>query len=145
MQSLITCPEPNKSLWFWSPDGQFSVKSAHNMLSHSGKITSLVANIWQVKVKSSLWIFHLLFLRDKLLTQQVMQKRKFFVHQGCVLCSNFPSESALHLFFLYPASIQLWMSISAKLGMQILKLNDTIMSVYHASTPTNCTRKAFKK
>lgn len=56
---------------------------------------------------------------------------------GCQMCQRCPSESALHLIFLCPNSIQVWYEIAVKVGYRLMA-PDTNIEVSMAQIETTC-------
>jgi zinc-binding in reverse transcriptase len=104
------------------------------MLATAEKIRSPVAHVWKSKVRLTLRVFFILLLHDKVLTKDVMIRRKFTVTQGCVLCGQCPSESANHLFCLCPVAVQIWKAMGDPIGMRMIAFRDT--GTYLASMPS---------
>jgi hypothetical protein len=64
----------------------FSVKSAYYLMSSAGKAKSRCPSVCSARVTPSTQIFFVLLLKDKLLTQDVMLRRKNCDHNGvCAL------------------------------------------------------------
>jgi zinc-binding in reverse transcriptase len=113
----------------------FSVKSAYYLMSSAGKAKSRCPSVCSARVTPSTQIFFVLLLKDKLLTQDVMLRRKFVITMGCVLCGSDIIETALHLFINCPMAAQIWRALSAKVNMPMISLRESVLDTYLASTP----------
>ncbi|KAJ3688101.1 hypothetical protein LUZ61_017265 [Rhynchospora tenuis] len=111
-QSLCFNTLPDTVIWKWNPSGHYTASSAYKWLVSAGKIRFSLNCIWKYKIPPSIKLFILLVAHDRILTQDQLTRRNIPVVQGCVLCSRPICETATHLFFNCPFSLQLWQSLS---------------------------------
>lgn len=78
-------------------------------------------------------IFCFLMLRGRILTQDVMRRRKMQCDLGCVMCGACPVESILHLLLLCRYAVHVWWIVSTQLGITLFKPNLEVELIWHQS------------
>lgn len=129
----ILCTGQDELVWKWGSTGNYTAKSAYEILLSAGKVRWGFHKLWTAKCPKTTKIFAYLMLRGRTLTQDVMRKRMIHCEFGCVLCLNCPIESALHLFFLCPYAVHVWFLVSAELGIKIFSPQGTVEQIWHES------------
>jgi zinc-binding in reverse transcriptase len=80
--------------------------------AETGKTRFAFPPLWRVKAPLSVKLFFHALITDKLLTQHMLRRRKIqHIQTSCLMCRQCPSESTLHLFFLCPFAISLWIAL----------------------------------
>jgi zinc-binding in reverse transcriptase len=92
--------------WKLTGHRTYTAYSFYNLIADTGNTRSVFPQLWKTKAPLSVKLFFYTLINDKLLTKQVMIKKK--IQHGapnCIMCKQCLSESALHLFFLCPYAI----------------------------------------
>ncbi|XP_026397067.1 uncharacterized protein LOC113291789 [Papaver somniferum] len=114
----------------WMPDrkGQFSVKSACNVISsHSNANTGAQVvpsqvwkALWKVKLPHKIKLFAWKCIRDIIPTRDKLSKYKPNIELHCSLC-NHPNESVNHMLLECPYARSVWLSLNINVGNIILQ------------------------
>jgi zinc-binding in reverse transcriptase len=90
-------------LWKLTGHEIYTANSFYNLFVGTGKRRCIFPTLWKSKAPPSVIFFYTL-LNYKLLTKQVMKRRKMqHGATNCVTCRQCPMEFALYLFFLCPS------------------------------------------
>lgn len=84
---------------------------------------------WKLTVPPTVCIFIYLLLKQKILTMNVMNYRSMGLDLGCVMCKNYPFESAWHLIFLCSCAIEVWYEMDAKIGYRLMVSQSSILDI----------------
>lgn len=120
LSSLHLTQDDDQIVWTWGKREAYSASSIYKILIGIGKIKWPFMEIWKSKMLPTVKVFAILLLRDKLLTHQVMNRRKMYVQPHCLMCNNCPIESIAHLLFLCPFATHVWYLVSDKLGYRVM-------------------------
>ena len=115
--------------WRWAKNKEYSAKSFYEMKISEGRTVSQYRYIWRLKIPPTVRVFALIFIQDKLLTQENMIRRRFNCAIRCEVCQTQTLESAMHLFFRCHIARLFWHTFSLKAGFQICHHGDTLQSV----------------
>jgi zinc-binding in reverse transcriptase len=89
--------DPDKLLWRWSKSQMYSANSFYSCFSGAGRTRSATAHLWRTKAPGTVKIFFYLLMNDRLLTFEIIRRRKMLQTQrDCIMCRHCPMESALH-------------------------------------------------
>lgn len=118
LTQVSTTDSDNKLIWHWSSDGNYSAKSAYNML-HSGSVKlsehSLIWKAWApLKVKIFLW----LAFRKKHWTADHRARHGLEARQECFLCDQ-ALETIDHLLCACPFAREAWFLICQVVDVQL--------------------------
>lgn len=119
--------------WKWNKTCLFTTKSAYRILTEEGMTRWHFAKIWKGRIPPTVRIFSYLLLQGKTLTRDVLRRRGIQVDRKCVMCSNCPIESALHLFYLCPYSVEVWFHVGQMLNQQLMKPGLTVEIIWETS------------
>lgn len=119
--------------WRWERNGTYSSKSAYSMLIGGGKIKWSFARTWCYSIPPTVKIFVYHLLLGKILTHDVMIRRRMNVHPNCIMCNNCPGESALHLIFLCPYAVAVLIAVSRLMGQQIMVPGLSVQQIWYSS------------
>jgi zinc-binding in reverse transcriptase len=109
-------------IWKLTKDGSYSTNSFYSFFAGFRKVKGVFGLPWKAEAPPSIKNFFYLLVNDRLLTQQVLIRRKVsYSANGCVMCTNCPVESSLHLFFLCPYAISVWFHLQKTYQMHILR------------------------
>jgi zinc-binding in reverse transcriptase len=111
-------------LWKFNATGIYSAKSFYDFYAGLGKIKWEFHALWKA-AHTTVRVFYFLLLHDKLLTQQILFKRKITNVSGCVV-RQCPTESALHLFYLCPLAVSAWNTLKHSYALEIIKPDQSI-------------------
>lgn len=79
-------------------------------------------------------IFVYLLIKDKILIREVMIRRSFNCQTaGCALCGSCHLESALHLFFQCPSSVDIWNRVNNVMGYDLLVQGNSVQEIWRRS------------
>ena len=129
LQQIHFTQETDTLEWRWDKSGKYTSSSAYGILTGGGMTKWPFPKIWKCKVPPTVRIFAYLMLQGKVLTRDVLRRRGIQVERKCVLCSNCPVESGLHLFYLCPYTVEVWFHISNNLNIALIKPGLTIQSI----------------
>jgi len=91
IENVHLTDSPDRLMWRWSSDGQFSVRSAYEALhlpSHAMPWSALVLETWApLKIKLFLW----LAFRRRHWTADRRLRHGLDAHDSCLLCGQLPS------------------------------------------------------
>lgn len=104
------------------------------MLIGGGLIEWEFKVIWKSNIPPSVKVFTYLLLKNRLLTREILVHRNFNPSEtGCPLCENDILESALHLFFNCPYSLEIWHKLSNHMGDALLVQGSSVLEVWRES------------
>lgn len=130
---IIFTGDRDEVQWNWMANKVYSASSIYEIRMGGGQIKSPHSAIWKLPIPPTVRIFAYLMLKRKILTQDVMQTRNMGTNDGCHMCQNCPSESALHLLFLCPVAIQVWCEVSANLGYRLMAPAQSLTDIWVSS------------
>ena len=118
-ENIILNDQPDKTVWRWSPDGNYSAKSAYRMM-HAGSVPfrghSLIWETWApLRVKIFLW---LTFTRRHW-TNDLRARHGLEAREECYLYDQAP-ETKDHILCSCPYSREVWFHICRTLGCELL-------------------------
>lgn len=119
--------------WNWSKNGCYSASSVYQVLGGGGLIGWHFNFLWKCKLPPTVKIFAYMLLQGRILTRDVLIKRRMRVDRNCVLCTNCPVESQLHLIFLCPVAVHVWFKVSALIRRTIFKCAGSVQGVLENS------------
>lgn len=125
--------EEDRLEWKWDKKGQYTSRSAYRILTGGGMSKCPYVRIWKGKIPPTIRIFAYLLLKGKILTRDVLRRRGLQVERDCVMCSNCPVESGLHLFFLCPYAVEVWYHIGNSLRRHLMKPGLTVQVIWEGS------------
>lgn len=128
-------------VWSWTGSGIYSAKSVYSVMMGGGKVQWLFMMVWKSKAPPSVKFFTTMLLQDKILTQQVMERRGIHCDSHCVICNNCPVESSLHLLFLCPFATRVFFSFKW-IGV-IMHQDLTVQAIWLKSARMRGTRKEW--
>ena len=109
----VTLTQDDDSLvWRWTHSGTYSANSVYKVMIGAGKIGWHLVNIWKLRVPPTVRLFLFLLLKGKVLTKDVMRRRKFNCDPRCEMCNHNLPETAIHLLFSCRFAANIW----SKLG-----------------------------
>lgn len=130
IQPLPTLTEECNSIeWRWAENKQYTAKSAYEKLS-GGKIKDANVQIWKTKTPPTVRIFGYLLLRGKILTRDVLSKRKIHCQMNCVMCLNCGMETAIHLLFRCEYAASVWDELNRRMGFQCVLNQEDVLSIW---------------
>ncbi|KAF3327124.1 zinc-binding in reverse transcriptase [Carex littledalei] len=93
-------------------------------------------DIWRYAIPLTVKIFvSYLLLKDKILTREVMIRGNFNCpDNACSLCETGNLESALHLFFQCPYSLDIWNRVNNSMGCDILVQGNSVQEIWRRVT-----------
>lgn len=130
---MIFTNDRDQIVWNWSKNGTYSAKSFYRVMVAGGLIGWRFSRIWKGKIPPTVRIFACMLLQGKILTRDILRQRGMRVERHCVICNNCPAESQLHLIFLCPIAVQIWVIVSSMIGQPIFKPADTIHGIWDSS------------
>ncbi|OAY84833.1 hypothetical protein ACMD2_23389 [Ananas comosus] len=68
---------PDLLHWRWSTDGHFSIKSTYSALTDGGARDARCSKIWNLKVPLKVKVFSWLVLKKRVLTRDILCKRRW--------------------------------------------------------------------
>jgi len=84
--------------WRWTANGSYTTRSAYR-IQFKGAYSAFSSNlIWKADTENKCKVFMWILIKEKILTADNLQKRRWPCHEHCVLC-NGPLETAVHLCF----------------------------------------------
>jgi hypothetical protein len=86
--------------------------------------------LWKEKSPPKSILFMLLVLNNKVLTWEMLRKRKWEGPNVCLLCKN-SEETIVHLFLTCTYSQQIWREVEGQLGLSNLWDRDTIVGCFY--------------
>lgn len=110
--------------------GEYTAKSFYDLVASGGKVRCEFSFTWTLKIPPTVRIFAFLWLKGKLLTHDVMERRGFICNRDCVLCQSHSLETALHLFFQCSYARTLWSTIAVLLGYRMVWVRDTVANTF---------------
>lgn len=122
--------------WRWTSAGVYTSKSAYEMIIGGGMIKWSCHRIWKYKIPATVKIFTYHLFLDKILTHEVMIRRRIRVSPGCVMCNNCPAESALHLLFLCPYAVAMWMALANLTGQSFMTPEMSVQQIWRKAWHT---------
>jgi hypothetical protein len=143
--------------WCWSPDekGEFSVKSAYNLLvtdfdimeEVNGALVNILEQIWESPAPSKVIAFSWQLLYDRIPTRSNLEARG-------VVCSDKPweclgcvgkVENSSHLFLHCPSAMKIWCEVFSWLGVVIVipPSISILFEVVRGSAKNDRIRKGF--
>lgn len=128
-------------VWKWTASGLYSASSAYKIMMAGGKVQWPFMAVWKSRVPPSVKFFATMLFRDKLLTHQVMERRRMHCDLHCVICNNCPVESSLHLFFLCLFAAHVWFLVSREVGYKVMQQDLTVQDIWHKSARMRGNRK----
>lgn len=131
--NLIFTDDRDTMRWRWTMDGSYTASSIYRLISEGGKIKSNHNMVWRLPIPPTVRIFAYLLLKCKILTQDVMQVRNMGTDDGCQICQNCPTESALHLIFLCPVAVQVWCELTARVGFRLMQPAQSVDEIWEKS------------
>lgn len=120
--------DTDEMLWNWTTSQSYSASSVYRTIV-GGRIASNCMIVWKLPIPPKVRVFAYLLLNERILTQEMMQRRNMGVDGGCCMCQNSASETALHLLFLCNAATEVWREISIKLGYTLMRSGHTVEDV----------------
>lgn len=126
-------PQRDEIEWKGTKEGVYTAKSAYTTIIGVGKIRAQNHDTWSLVIPPTVRIFLYLLLKEKILTQEVMKRRKMGNDSGCVMCGNCPCESLLHLILLCPVAMEVWYELSARLGYRVMVIQPSVVQIWTES------------
>jgi hypothetical protein len=115
IENVHLTDSPDRLMWRWSSDGQFSVRSAYEALhlpSHAMPWSALVLETWApLKIKLFLW----LAFRRRHWTADRRLRHGLDAHDSCLLCGQEP-ETIDHIIVSCSYAKQVWWRIREALN-----------------------------
>jgi hypothetical protein len=126
-QNFNLTDQLDKTVWCWTPDGEYSAKSAYTML-HSGSIPfsghTLIWKTWApLRVKIFLW----LAFRKRHWTNDRRARHNLQAQEECYLCDQAP-ETIDHILTCCPYARVIWFHICAALGQQLSPVERSVIT-----------------
>ena len=97
MEQFVFDDQPDKTIWKWTNDGNYTPASAYNFLFQSLIPCQHLADIWQFKATPKCKLHAWIILRNRALTADYLAKRGWPHDARCKLCNSDP-ETVVHLF-----------------------------------------------
>lgn len=117
--------------WRWGSSGIYSAKSAYQILASGGRVKWEFNHTWSFAIPKTVNIFIFLLLKDKLLTREVLIRRRFTPpDSSCPLCHSGLMETALHLFFQCQHSQRIWNKVAQLLNCNILVQGTSVQQIW---------------
>jgi len=114
---------PDRFIWKWSPDGNFSVSSTYRAF-FAGSASLLGAKeLWRVKAPPRVKLFFWHALHRRLWTSDRRKRHGLQDGDECALC-NQESETCEHLFLGCDFARQVWFEMLRPLQLSALVLGD---------------------
>ncbi|KAJ1690962.1 hypothetical protein LUZ63_015117 [Rhynchospora breviuscula] len=126
--NLIFTAQPDTLLWNWTTHGYYTASSTYKWLISAGKVRFPLTCFWKLKIPPSIRLFLILLAHGRILTQDQLLKRNIHIVQGCVLCSQPVLETATHLFFNCPFTLQLWQQLGYQNATVLHSSTDSIQA-----------------
>jgi len=82
--------------WRWTADGSYTTRSAYRIQFKGAYSIFSPKLIWKADTENKCKVFMWIFIHEKILTTDNLQKRQWPYHEHCALC-NGPLETAVHL------------------------------------------------
>lgn len=128
---IILGNHQDKMIWRWTPDGQYTSKSAY-MMMHTGSIRfrghSMIWKTWApLRVKIFLW----LAFRRRHWTNDRRSRHGLEAREECYLCDQ-AAESIDHILCCCPFSRELWFNICQSLGRPMPDPKQTVILWWRA-------------
>jgi hypothetical protein len=126
-EDVILNDRPDRTVWQWTPDGEYSAKSAYNNL-HVGAIPfrghTLIWKSWApLCVKIFLW----LAFNKRHWTNDRRARHGLDVQVECFLCDQVP-ESIDHILTSCPYTRELWCYVLTALGKPMPLVHQSILA-----------------
>ena len=109
-----SCIQPQtKDRWIWKPEqsGQYSVKSAYDMLRRDdmeGVDVKVFQDLWKLRIPPKIAVFAWRLLKERLQTKANLRRRQLMINDtSCPFCGIY-EENEAHLFFLCDKILPLW-------------------------------------
>lgn len=119
--------------WRWETGGLYSSKSTYLTVMTGGKTKWPFPEVWTSRIPQTVKVFLYLLLQGRILTRDVLQKRRINCPNECVLCAHCPLETALHLFFDCPYSKCVWMKANRTTGFALVAVKEDAVSTWSES------------
>lgn len=146
LDTTIVLTEQRDSLyWRWSSKGTYTASSTYNIMMSGGMVAWEHKETWRSRVPNTVRIFIYLMLRQRILTHDIMQRRRIGCEGKCVLCDSCPLETLIHLLFTCPYATQVWTFVSAELNIPLLKPMETAESTWSESWKIESRQPNLKK
>jgi zinc-binding in reverse transcriptase len=122
--------QPDNMEWVLTTHRVYTANSFYNFFAGTGKTRFAFPPLWRVKAPLSVKLFFHALITDKLLTQHMLRRRKIqHIQTGCLMCRQCPSKSTLHLFFLCPFAISLWMTLQQHYRFPMISPNPSMIQI----------------
>lgn len=121
-QGVTLSEEDDVLRWRWTETGIYTANSAYTIMISAGKIGWRHVNIWKFAIPPTVKLFLFLLIKGKVLTRDVMTRRKFRCEEECAMCDLQLVETALHLFVQCTYAQAIW----RRLGISINNRCQTI-------------------
>lgn len=91
------------------------------------------AFIWKTNTSPKVKVFTVLLLKKRLLTHDIMARRRMRCEQKCVMCVTCSQETAYHLFFRRRYATMVWRGISRCKGKEVLTVGNSVQQTWEKS------------
>jgi hypothetical protein len=108
-------PEPDRTIWLWTADGNYTTKSAYNML-HTGSI-ALPGHklIWKTRAPMRIKIFLWFAFKCRHWTGDRRRRHGLEAKELCYLCDQ-GQETIDHIIATCPFTQEVWFYVLQALG-----------------------------
>lgn len=89
-----------------------------------GKIGWHLVNTWKLRIPPTVRLFLFLLLKGKVLTRDVMRRRKFNCDLGCEMCNHNHPETSIHLFFTCRFATNIWSKLGRPTNINYLTIQE---------------------
>lgn len=119
--------------WRWTAQGSYSASSYYKVISAGGLIKWRFAFIWKTNTPPKVKVFTVLLLKKRLLTHDIMARRRMHCEARCVMCVTCSQETAHHLFFRCRYAMMVWRGISSSKGTEMLTVGNSVQQIWDKS------------
>lgn len=78
-------------------------------------------------------VFLYLFLQDRILTREVLERRNIYYQKECPLCSGCTLETSFHLFFRCRYAMRIWIKVQRITGVKLLLIKEGVHETWTVS------------
>lgn len=126
MNAILLAEGTDVLFWQWNSAGIYTSKSTYSVLVEGGRMEWKFKGVWRCKVPPIVKFFAILFLINKILTREVLQRRGLNCDTKCEMCDTEGMETSVHLLFHYPYAKQVWDTLEIKLGITLAMPKESV-------------------
>lgn len=130
MQGVYLTQGQDSLSWQWTPHGSYSANSVYKIMIGTGKIRYRFTQVWKLKIPPKVRLFIFFLLQGKLLTRDVLIRRKVHCSNECVMCEGGGDETAAHLFLRCSFARAIW----GKMGIAVPVTGEHIREIWDEIT-----------